>query len=620
MNEILTANLRYLAENQKVVYAKLIEIIEGSVQARFTIEETRNGMFNIKSVSENRQLYSMYDPMHEVSRWCDTINYNINENKSVIMYGLGLTYHLGMFMERYSTAKIFIVEPSIHVFIEMLKIVDVRILYAHPNIISIAVGTDQAMHAEFIKSISLYSTFPFQYISLPYMKMLGYSYEQELLYDLKEMQIAKKAIDGFRQTFGTQMFINSLRNLPLLSSTPSIRSLANKFENCTVLVVGGGPSLQEDIEYIKHMANDWIIIAAGSSVQSLMHYNIEPHLIVSMDPGEYNGNIFRKNDISHIPLLWMPQIYYTIPNIHANNNYIGYYNNDGIINFFVEYQKEEKPFTPTYSVTGTAIQVGAYLGASRIILTGQDLSYPGEQMYSPGAAHIGKEQKDRIKKELTYEVLNVNGGNNPTTFSMLQTLGNIGKLIINLQNISVINASSCGAVIEGTIYQPMKELVLQETKQNLYPTNCLLPDYHEQLFTNIEINNIESKTQIALEYFNNLNSNIVELKNIINCLENTELKPNKIMSLLLNIEWILEKVMSHTIYNNIIRNWLSIEISEFERRSIEVIKTQQINQKRDIIIEIIGKLITDIERFLPQITNEFSILQAKLIEMKSLSE
>lgn len=618
MNEILAANLQYLSKNQVLVYAKVMSVLEDTVQAYFCIEETRNGMFNIKSVNNNRYLYSVYDPMHEATRWCDSLEYDTDANRSVIMCGLGLTYHLGVFMERYTAAKIFIVEPSVEIFIEMLKIIDISTLYGHPNIISIAVGIDQDMHIEFMKSISMYSAFPFQYISIPYMKWLNQTYEQQLMHDLKEIQIRKKAIQGFRETFGTQMFINSFRNLPLLLKTPSIRSLANKFRNSTVIVVGGGPSLQDDIEYIKNMANDWIIIAAGSSVQSLMHYNIQPHLIVSMDPGKYNGNIFENNDFSHIPLLWMPQIYNTIPNLHPHNNYVGYYFNDAIVNYFVEYQTEEYVFTPTYSVTGTAIQIGAYLGASRIILAGQDLSYPGEQMYSPGAAHVEPQQNDRIRKELTYAVSNVQGGNNPTTFSMLQTLNDIGRLIVNLQGINFINTSSCGAVIEGTTYRPMKEVILQESIQNLYPTNCLSPQYHEQVFTTADIESIINKAQIGLEYLNALEGNITELKSIIICLDNATLKTTEMITLMQKVELILGNITSHSIYNNVLSSWLSIEIAEFERRSIEIFKAQQINQKRDLIIDIIGKLTIDIKRFLPQLVTEFSVLYESLTESRSV--
>src|SRR5690606_38316549 len=110
----------------------------------------------------------------------------------------------------------------------------------------------------------------------------------------------------------TQPYRNSIRNLVKISQSISIESLKNKFRGCSVLVVGAGHSLEIDIENIRQYKDRLLIIAAGSSIQSLLHYGIEPHMVVSMDPGVATGRAFENSNTKKIPLVFVPQIYFNI--------------------------------------------------------------------------------------------------------------------------------------------------------------------------------------------------------------------------------------------------------------------------------------------------------------------
>src|SRR5690606_38331900 len=114
---------------------------------------------------------------------------------------------------------------------------------------------------------------------------------------------------SFEYEFGTLPYRNSIRNLEVVRKSTSIKALKDLYKGCTALVVGAGPSLELDIPQIKENYDRLFIIAAGSSIQSLLYYGIKPHLIVSIDPAEINGKVFENVDTSNVPLVYVPQIY-----------------------------------------------------------------------------------------------------------------------------------------------------------------------------------------------------------------------------------------------------------------------------------------------------------------------
>ncbi|GJM70143.1 hypothetical protein HMSSN036_23590 [Paenibacillus macerans] len=120
-------------------------------------------------------------------------------------------------------------------------------------------------------------------------------------------------------------------------------------------------------------------------------------------------------------------------------------------------------FRPTASVTGTALQVAAYLGAEEIILMGQDLSYPNDQFYSPGVNHMSEAAKGHFINKANEWVTNVDGGQNLTSEVMIIVRKNIEMNIktLALAGVKVRNTSKGGAVIEGTEWIAMEELLLQ---------------------------------------------------------------------------------------------------------------------------------------------------------------
>jgi hypothetical protein len=616
MTTQLQENITYLQKNQPATYEMVKKTVHSRENSSQKLVMNNNQTFNIQSHElEGALLYSKYDPVHECNRWCESLQLNADIDKDIILFGLGLTYHLSALMERYPNRRFFIYEPEVELFVEMLNIVDVSMLYDHGNIKYIGVGKNEVSMQKCLEAINKYCSLQYDFVYIPFYEKLSLDTEKQFLIALRQIDLRRKAIVGFHQTFGKMMYRNTLRNIPTMLKTPTLQTFENLYEGSTAIVIGGGPSLQYDIENIKKIQDKWLIIAAGSSVQSLTHYGITPHLIVSMDAGVYNAKIFRANNFIDIPLLMMPQIHHEIVTLHNDNNMYAYYDNDVIVNFLIPYQDQNYIMRPTYSVTGTAIQAAIYMGAEKVVLAGQDLSYPGREKYAPGAAHLGNNELGHIDKELLYEVQNVKGTTNPTTFSMLQTLKDIEQLIVMMSEKSFINTSKEGAAINGSMYRDMETLIDEPTLRR-YPFHKLKSILHENpVYHSVDILVPINRLQTAIQYVTNLMEKIKWIEEELNKLNRlSRTSPNKGVALLKAIEQQLNQLFAEDIFVRLIKEWFIVEYHTFERQLLDVSKEPRIIKKTTLLIQILSPFLNKMIIELPGIKNELTIAVNNLIK------
>jgi len=608
MNTLFETNISYLKSNMPDLYNVIRNRIESDEASHY--ELITDGVLNIKHLKEQSKylLYSKYDPTHESERWLESYDKDMSSNKNCILYGLGLTYHLAAILTKYPEIKIFIYEPEIDIFIEALKVISVETLFNHKNIVRIFVGKEDKTLSRFLEDLYYYAKFPIVLLDIPIYRTIDINYILKFVKAVDKINMQKIMITGFGERFGDITYINSIRNIPKLMSTPSIKLLKGQFKGCTALIVGGGPSLQYDIEYIKENRDHLFIIAAGSSIQSLMHFGVTPHMIVSMDPGAANANIFIKSNSKYndIPLLYIPQIHHEIINIHSENNVFGYFSNDPIINYYIDIYNKDYLFEPTYSVTGTAIQAAIYMGADEIILAGQDLSFPGSQRYSPGASHFKHAGQSKAENELSEEVDNVVGGKNPTNLSMLKTKENIEELIQGYNNITFINTTSQGAVIKGSTYTPIREVLFQnnETKYDFEQIKDIIQNVSVQL--NEDFSEVRAKTigiLKALDEYSRTSRRV--LNKLDKLVQQSTINGIKAEATLRSIEDAWRKVVLDEVFIAIVEEWMVLDISQYDQKILDVFKETDIVKKAKLLQEVLGSFCEKLLGKLPIMKEEF---------------
>lgn len=148
--------------------------------------------------------------------------------------------------------------------------------------------------------------------------------------------------------------------------------LNNAFEGKTAVILAGGPSLDENIEWVRENKKNLVVFAVSRIAKYLLEKNVIPHIIVSVDPYDVSF------DVSKELLLMPPEVLYIQANCappklisqwHGRSLYIG--------KRFPWHDKSDenanKMGGPT--VTNAALKSAIEMGCKDILLVGADLCY-----------------------------------------------------------------------------------------------------------------------------------------------------------------------------------------------------------------------------------------------------
>lgn len=411
------------------------------------------------------------------------------------------------------------------------------------------------------------------------------------------------SLQSYRR-FGMEWLRNRMSNLPVLLETPSLRNFKGLLSGKTAVVVGAGPSLEADIPVLKELKRHALIIAAGSSIQSLLHYGIVPHLVVFIDGGEVNLKIYGNPVIRDIPLLFAPMAQRKVIESRDKRNTIHFYLQEDFATQYLLGVNEDDPcFEVLPSVTGNAIVAAIYLGCTEIVLAGQDMSYPDGRMYAQGASHFTKEEQQQFIDDATYTLENVSGGLNPATHGMVVTLASIEELLSKYPDITFTNTTRYGAKINYTHWEPM-EAVLQRLRNEEMPDRVIedLLDKHAVLYDEERKTQTETKLSLLpvqleelekrLESISGMLEQLPELSQTqsplcITCMQDIELEWGKVIS---SIPFMILMV---TAVMNVIRN--------FDRDRPQLERETSVERKAELFVKVLGPLVEEMRASLPEL-------------------
>ncbi|MFD2168133.1 6-hydroxymethylpterin diphosphokinase MptE-like protein [Thalassotalea euphylliae] len=172
-------------------------------------------------------------------------------------------------------------------------------------------------------------------------------------------------------SLGNQFFTESQLN-NLTENYYSAIPLMGAFEGQTAVVIGGGPSLDESIDWMKANREKIVILAVSRVAKRLKETDLIPDIVFSVDPFTPSYDVSKE-------LLTLPSSVLFVYNNNANNRLVHQWHGRkaylGLL-FPWETKLNEKNMTgmgPT--VTNTALNCAIGFGFSKILLTGVDLCY-----------------------------------------------------------------------------------------------------------------------------------------------------------------------------------------------------------------------------------------------------
>ncbi|WP_394392209.1 6-hydroxymethylpterin diphosphokinase MptE-like protein [Shewanella woodyi] len=324
-------------------------------------------------------------------------------------------------------------------------------------------------------------------------------------YSLLNTQVVKileaEHLEQIRNSSQTKHFQQQFKNVSENMLPASL--LANKFTDKTCLVIAGGPSLDDSIDWIRNNRQNLFIIAVSRIAGKLAREGITPHIIVSVDPYDFSFEVNRD-------MMALAGNCLFVNSYHVSSRLLGQWQGKSLFmdcKYPWQLENTHNINTLAPTVTNSSVHLATKMGFSRIILTGVDLCFTDD-----GFTHTKGSVESNIGPNLGImgEWIDTYGGKRAETVSQLRiAMEALAEEASNNPQIEFINLSLNAAKIEGISYKNKKQL-------SLTPSECS----PVQLLSQIPSLSLEERRQENLNSQKEFNRLIDTLTDIINLSDN----------------------------------------------------------------------------------------------------
>ena len=263
---------------------------------------------------------------------------------------------------------------------------------------------------------------------------------------------------------------NTLKNISTINNSSAYRlsDLENKFKGQTALILAAGPSLKDNIEYIKSNRDKYVIFVVNKSLKYILSEGIKPDFVVGLDAGFMDRTfIGLKDDIPNLNYITDLKSNARIFARKFNKVFVSFSENDLIAKKLAEYNKDIKTYECGGSATSFAFVAASKMGFDKIIFSGLDLAFKDNQIYANGE-NINKISEDTMMVDNVVKNLTAIPS---VTGKLVQTRDDYAAFIRHFESIirdsgytEIYNTTSFGAAIPGMKNKSFGEISVNNNK------------------------------------------------------------------------------------------------------------------------------------------------------------
>ncbi|MDE6851583.1 MAG: DUF115 domain-containing protein [Lachnospiraceae bacterium] len=416
------------------------EIETGSEDHR--IELTSSGAYTLAvKIDMGWQYLHTNDNPYEEGRilaqsWFD------GEHYEYIVYGLGLGYHIQALLDMDIAITVTVLEadPAILSLAEEYGVVQYLKQSGRVRLIPDQDGSALVQTVEEIRDTQ---RFVIHYPSL------GQIANPEYREWLEEYFIEYSSA----QTQLPRMTGNFVRNRKNFGR--EVSELRDQFAGKTVYIVAAGPSLDCNMQELKNVGEEGVILATGTVLKKLLAAEIHPDYVIVIDAGKTTYVQTEGLQETEVPLLYLSTVYYQIPAEYPGEKYVILQKDYGKSEAYAREHGYEV-YATGGSVTTTALELGIRLGAARIVLVGADLAYTDGRNHAADTAYA-----KTVENDTACRVEDIHGGQVMTAKNLTIYRKWIEKRIQQAKDsgIRFVDATEGGARIHGTELAKLKDVV-----------------------------------------------------------------------------------------------------------------------------------------------------------------
>lgn len=465
--EILKNNINSILKYNPYISRTLQEInfedIEGIYEEKSNLE-----LDTVYFSKDDRRylLHSAYDPSYEAK--CLIENLDINKDSLIIVFGLGLGYHLFELKDKISEdTRVIIIEQNIDVLKYALTHVDLSEIFDIPKFLLIFGSEKQ------IDELIIYQTGTNIYnLSQNIQMIMLPNYH---VYDKENRRVAKEIVKVFTSkliAYGNDLedmffgFRNNYLNIDAILESNSINEIKDKYKGYPAIIVSAGPSLEKNIHHLKSAYGKALIISCDASMRACEKQGVKPDAVASIERVPetykfyYENRTFDKELVIVGPALLWPKIYEEFP----GKKIMLAKRNDGPEAWWLNHFENVKFINQGQSCATVAFAVAQEAGCNPIILIGQDLAYTDGKKHSE-STHSEYEGENNDKDSNGVYVEDYEGNLIPSSavYNLFKNWFE-HKILMN-PDLEVIDATEGGAYIQGTKVMTFEDTIKNYCKQ-----------------------------------------------------------------------------------------------------------------------------------------------------------
>lgn len=319
-----------------------------------------------------------------------------------------------------------------------------------------------------------------------------FSEEYKVIIKALKKRIELNSIDeNTLYRFSKDWLVNYYNNTVNIFYDEDVGVLQSNYQ-APVVVASGGPSLTKQISLLKEYRNNFILIASGSTINTLTYYDIFPDYVVSIDGGINNYEHFRNKIIEKSILVYSLFNQFEIRNSFKNKCYY-FLSQD--LRGIEQHIKNIINIQPTTllgggSVATYALSFARHISTGPIAIIGQDLAYTDNKSHAEFNGNF-KHIDEKNKKD-KFLIEGYNGEKVLTDlafFSMKETFEILIEYLNN--NNEIFNCTEGGALIKGMRNLSFLNFINQYANDTAVKINNI---------KNIE--NLNDKKEILIDFLN----------------------------------------------------------------------------------------------------------------------
>lgn len=464
-------------------YGKYEKIINNKYESK--IEQCKNGLITLRIDVDGRKVYlnSKYNPINEATDYYKDFK-KVKHGSVIFVFGFGLSYYIESLYEKIKTrATISVYEPDKEIFDIVMKNIDICKILENKNISIIfnpkyIVGEIQNCY---------------------YMIENTPVYKELYLEEYKEfMEKLKNTLEREKINFNTTEFYkdlwirNSFHNLKSILNAYKMSDFKDTFKGKPVIIVGAGPSLIKNIHLLKEIKGKVCIISAFSASKVLEKNGIKPDFIATIDSLQYGISEFEAN----IPLIFDVSCNSELLEKHKVNKILSF-RGDKFFEYILGNDIQKDNIIPGGTVTYFAMESARYLGATEIILIGQDFSWTKDAIHAKGSVHNDKLYGYKKYHHYNMPVEDMYGNIVYTNDSFMNYKKSFEEYIKNPpESIKLIQASEGGLQIEGAETRTLRECIdiyckdkfcnIEKIINNKFKENSIICEDTKEVFDRVK--------------------------------------------------------------------------------------------------------------------------------------